>query len=326
MDRVHGFMGFIGEFGNMNSNVVLLIGQMEIIASLIVIGLVVQKLKLFTSDLIDALSAMMSRLILPLMLMTVIGSISRDDIIHSWRFFVCSVVCYAIVVALSKFIARFSGLKEPRRSMHALLMSFGNSGFIGIPLIVSMFPDTAGIAAASFSFVESTLYWVVGPMLINNGEKKGIDWRKMATPLTFSVFTGLVIVLLNINLNGLVLWDTMKAVGGTSKYFASIYIGLCLGRMGLKKLFGHVKVLLTLPVKLIISPLIAYFLFGKTGIITGDMLTMFIVLFATPAGMTLPILSKIAGMDGEYSSAGCMVSTVCCLVSMPFVIWLTSII
>ena len=79
----------------MNENVVLLIGQMEIIASLIVIGLVVQKLKLFTSDLIDALSAMMSRLILPLMLMTVIGSISRDDIIHSWRFFVlCHSCCF----------------------------------------------------------------------------------------------------------------------------------------------------------------------------------------------------------------------------------------
>ena len=73
MDRVHGFMGFIGEFGNMNSNVVLLIGQMEIIASLIVIGLVVQKLKLFDSNLIDALSTMMSKLILPLMIMTVIG-------------------------------------------------------------------------------------------------------------------------------------------------------------------------------------------------------------------------------------------------------------
>ena len=113
----------------MNENVVLLIGQMEIIASLIVIGLVVQKLKLFTSDLIDALSAMMSRLILPLMLMTVIGSISRDDIIHSWRFFVCSVVCYIITVSLSKLLARFSGISEPRRSMHALLMSFGNSGF-----------------------------------------------------------------------------------------------------------------------------------------------------------------------------------------------------
>ena len=48
----------------MNSNVVLLIGQMEIIASLIVIGLVVQKLKLFDSNLIDALSTMMSKLIL----------------------------------------------------------------------------------------------------------------------------------------------------------------------------------------------------------------------------------------------------------------------
>ena len=58
-------------------------------------------------------------------------------------------------------------------------MCFGNSGFIGIPLIVSMFPETAGIAAASFSLVEATYYWVIGPLLINNGEKKkGIDWKK----------------------------------------------------------------------------------------------------------------------------------------------------
>lgn len=311
----------------MDSNVALLIGQMEIIAALMVIGFFEQKVRLFSNELIDSFSTIISKLILPLMLLTVIGSISRQQLFSSWVFFVSSVVCYIIVIAISKFLAVFLGPKEPKRSMHSLLMCFGNSGFIGIPLIVSMFPETAGIAAASFSLVESTYYWVIGPLLINNGEKKkGIDWKKLVTPLTISILAGLIIVLLDLDFQGTVLWDTMTEVGGTSKYFASIYIGMTLGRMGLKRLLSNMRVFLAAPFKLVIFPLLAYFLFGKTGIITGDLLIMFIILFATPAGMTLPILSKIAGLDGEYSSAGCMVSTVLCLVTMPFVIWLTGII
>ena len=310
----------------MDSNVALLIGQMEIIAALIVIGFAEQKLRLFDSSLIDSFSSVISKLILPLMLITVIGSISRAELFGSWKFFVCSVVCYIIIITISKLTAVFLGPVEPKRSMHALLMCFGNSGFIGIPLIVSMFPASSGIAAASFSLVESSLYWVFGPLLINSGgEKKGIDWKKVITPLTISVLLGFAVVLLNLDFSGMVLWDTMKDVGGTSKYFASIYIGMSIGRMGFRKLLSNMRVFLAAPFKLVVFPVLAFLLFGKTGILSGDMLTMFVVLFATPAGMTLPILSKIAGMDGEYSSAGCMAATILCLVTMPLVIWLTTL-
>ena len=311
----------------MNNNVIVLIGQMEIIASLMVIGFFEQKIKLFDDRLIDSLSAIMSKLILPCMLITVIGSISREELFSSWRFFVCSVAAYIVVIAISKFVAIFSGLKEPQRSMHALLCCFGNSGFIGIPLIVSMFPTSAGIAAASFSLIESTLYWVFGPLLIKseNGGKK-IDIKKIVTPLTISVIIGFVIVLLDFDFDGFVLWDIVKDVGGTSKYFASIYIGMNLGRMGIKKVSANMRVFLTAPFKLIIFPVMAYIAVSKIGALSGDILTMYVVLFATPAGMTLPILANISGADGDYASAGCMVSTVLCLFTMPFVIWLTGII
>ena len=311
----------------MDNNVIVLIGQMEIIASLMVIGFMEQKLRLFNDSLIDALSAIMSKLILPLMLLTVIGSITREELFSSWKFFLCSVVAYAVIIALSKFLAIFSGLEEPQRSMHALLCSFGNSGFIGIPLIVSMFPSTAGIAAASYSLIESSLYWIFGPLLIKskNGRNK-IDIKKIVTPLTISIMAGLIIVLLDFDFEGLVFWDTMTEVGGTSKYFASIYIGMNLGRMGIKNAVKNARALLSVPFKLVIFPLIAYIAVSSLGILSGDILTMYVVLFATPAGMTLPILANISGADGEYASAGCMISTVLCLFTMPFVIWLTGII
>ena len=70
----------------MDSNVALLIGQMEIIAALMVIGFFEQKVKLFSNELIDSFSTIISKLILPLMLLTVIGSISRQQLFSSWVF------------------------------------------------------------------------------------------------------------------------------------------------------------------------------------------------------------------------------------------------
>ena len=97
----------------MDSNVALLIGQMEIIAALIVIGFFEQKIKLFSNELIDSFSAIISKLILPLMLLTVIGSISREQLFSSWIFFVSSIVCYLIVIVISKF---FGDIFRPKRT------------------------------------------------------------------------------------------------------------------------------------------------------------------------------------------------------------------
>lgn len=308
----------------MTSDTAVLIGQMKIIASLIAIGIFEQRSGLFDDKLINAFSAITSKLILPVMLITLIGSVSRAELIGSWKFFLCSVGFYAITVSVSRLISNLPAIPSGQKGMHTLIMSFGNAGFIGVPLIVSVFGDSAGTAAAAFSFVEATLCWVAGPLIVAGGGR--VDLKKLVSPITASILIGAAIVLLNMNFSGNVLWDTMKDVGGTCKYFASIYIGMNIGRMGIKKLGGNLRVFAAAPFKLLVFPVAAYLLFGKTGILTGDTLTMFIVLFATPSGMVLPIVAEMSGLNGEYVSAGCMASTILCLFTIPFVIWLTGII
>ena len=81
------------------------------------------------------------------------------------------------------------------------------------------------------------------------------------------------------------------------------------------------------PVKLLLVPLLAYFIVGKTGILTGDILTMFIILCASPTGMMVPVVAEIAGeKTGEYASVGVIVSTVLCLVTLPLIMWIISMI
>jgi predicted permease len=316
----------LGRGFKMDNNVLILIEQMKIIGSLMIIGVFEQRIKLFGKNLIDALSQIISKLILPIQLMTVIGSISRSDLISSGRFFLCTIIMYPLCIFLAGMVTKFLRLKEPQKSMHVLVTSFGNGGFIGLPLIISMFPKTAGKAAAAFMFIEAVVYWVFGPILASPEKKKKIDFKMVISPLTISIAIGIIIVLLNINLTGLVFWDTLTDVGNTSKYFASIYIGMNIGMMGLKRLKNNLKVLFAAPFKLIIFPVIAFILFGKTGILTGDLLVMFVVLFSTPSGMALPIVAQISGSDSEYASSGTIATTILCLFTMPFVIWLTTVI
>ena len=97
-----------------------------------------------------------------------------------------------------------------------------------------------------------------------------------------------------------------------------------MGRKGFKKMTANPKVFMAAPFKLVILPVIIYLVFGKTGFIEGDLLTMLVLFMATPTGMSLPIVARIAGSDDAYATSGTMVCTILCLFTMPFVLWLIS--
>ncbi len=309
----------------MGSEFPVLIDQIKIIATLMIIGICWQKAKLFDNNLIDSLSAIIAKLILPFMLCTIIGSVSRSSLAEGLRLFAATLFIYTFSVILSKFFIRFLKMDEPNKSMNVLLQCYGNSGYIGIPLITAIFPEKAGIAAAAYLMVDSFYYWVIGPCIAAGNGK--LSFKKLISPITISILAGFLIMLLNINVDGNIVWETAKNVGGTCKYFASIYIGLAIGRMDMSKFKSNLFSFTAAPVKLIIIPVLAYFLVGKTGFLKGDYLTMFIILCATPAGMSLPIISEIANVDStEYASVGVTFSTVLCLATLPLIVWLINII
>lgn len=304
----------------MDGYLLILIEQMKIISTLIAIGFIEQKLKLFDDKLIDSLSAIIAKLILPLMLCTIIGSVSRTELIEGLRLFVATSLIYTFTVFPAKFISRFNKLKEPQKSMHALLQCYGNSGYIGIPLITSIFSYQAGIVSAAYTFVDSFFYWVVAPLLAGSSK---ISFKKLISPITISVLFGFIFMMLNLDLDGNIVWDTMKNVGVTCKYFASIYIGMSIGRIGIQKLKNNLYSITAAPIKLICIPLLAYFIFGKTGFLEGNALVMFTILCATPSGMSLPIVANIAGVDSaEYASAGVTISTILCLFTIPCIMYI----
>ena len=66
---------------------------------------------------------------------------------------------YLALAVLFKILAKALGLKEERGKAFQALFVFGNIGFIGIPLIQTLYQGEGMIYAALFSMVDQLTLW-----------------------------------------------------------------------------------------------------------------------------------------------------------------------
>lgn len=66
---------------------------------------------------------------------------------------------YLALAVLFKILAKALGLKEERGKAFQALFVFGNIGFIGIPLIQTLYQGEGMIYAALFSIVDQLTLW-----------------------------------------------------------------------------------------------------------------------------------------------------------------------
>ena len=151
----------------MGFDISVLIDQMKIIATLMLIGFIWKRSRLFNDDLVNSLSAILAKLILPLMLTTVIGLVSKTELTQGIKIFLATLIFYTTIIVLSNVITHFGKADPAIKRMDVLLQCFGNSGFVGVPLIISIFGDKAGIVAAAYTLVDASVYWLVGPNLLS---------------------------------------------------------------------------------------------------------------------------------------------------------------
>ncbi|MCI8342208.1 MAG: hypothetical protein HFE62_03215 [Firmicutes bacterium] len=303
----------------MEEQMTVLATQMETLAVLILIGFLAQKMKMVKNESIDGLMEIISKLILPFMLMTLIGSGSSDGIFEMGGYLAATVIMFAVSLALGFISSKIVRLPKNESGMHVLVSAYSNGGYIAMPVVAAMFPESSGLAIAVYSTIEAVMYWVFGPLIANSYESRKIDIKKLFTPITISVATGFVVLISNVNPVGNIAWDTLRSVGSTTKYLAAIYIGLDLGRKGKKGILSNPKAFSAVSVKLLIVPLAAYLILKLSGFVNEQQLVMLTVFAAAPSGMSLPIVAKIAGVDDSYAISAIMISTILCPVTMMLV-------
>lgn len=121
------------------------------------------------------------------------------------------------------------------------------------------------------------------------------------------------------------LYIALGKVGGITSPLAMIYLGALFCYTDMKGSLKQIEFYGTVLVKMILYPIAFYLFMGLFPSIDPDILLAMTVLSALPTMTSIAMLAKSQKSEGEYSAGGIFVTTLCSVVTLPLVCYITAL-
>ena len=102
---------------------------------------------------------------------------------------------YVVLIGLAFLLPRYLPVKLSDRGIYSFMLAFGNVGFIGYPIVASIFGASAVFYASILNFPSTLLIFVFGTLFISGGQgKMHFDWRTLYCPAMIASYLSILIV------------------------------------------------------------------------------------------------------------------------------------
>jgi malonate transporter len=220
---------------------------------------------------------------------------------------------FAFVVARKVFPDRFACL-----SLHGLSAIYSNTGYMGIPLLLSAFGQAGAPPAIVASIINASIVLGIATVLIeldlghDSGKRpsqiaRDVILATIKNPLVIAPLAGVAVSLLGLQMPKAL--DTFcTLIGASASPCALFAIGLFL--VG-KPIAGDLKEVGWLCVlKLVLQPLLTYWIAFKLLSMDPVWAKSAVIMAALPIGTTLSVLGQKYGIYVRRATAAVLISTV----------------
>ena len=290
----------------MSQQFYIVVNQVLVFAILMLIGFVMAKAGVLGSDVLNGLSRLIIKLLLPCLIFHLIigNGITISYILANRNFALALLLMYTLLCLLGYAMGGASGLRRSGQDVFAVATMFCNIGFMGLPLI-----DMT---------LDQILLWSVGVFLCTRNAKRkgGSMLRNLLNPSLVGIAIALVLLYFGITLPDPVV-TTIKGLGDCSRYLALLYLGALLATMPVLSMLmkPHVYVLIVL--KMTIVPVIAYFV---TGLFFDHTVSLLLAtILSLPPMVAITMMARTYGGDERVAAETVFVSTIACLGTSPLV-------
>ena len=228
-----------------------------------------------------------------------------------------STLAAVLGLALCLTVSRLVFRKAP---MDFFSASFSNAGFMGIPLVESLFGVQAVSYLVGYIALMNLLQWGYG-LSVLTGKKMRFNLKTVVTnPLLVSPFIGLFLFC-----TGLAprlpapVSTALNGIAGCNGPLAMIVLGSYLAKSSLKSLFTTGRQYLTCAVRLLLIPLVVMAVFALLPIDRTVRLAVFIAC-AAPVGANVAVYSQLFDLDYPYACQSVALSTLLSILTMPLMI------
>lgn len=297
----------------------------SILSSLIMIFLLIlpgfffKKRKILTDHQNEAVSSIVVNVTWPCL---VIDAMQMDFSIQTLRdcgyILIIALIIFAVIAAFSIPLSKLLKLSKTKEYIAIFMFMFGNTGFIGIPVIKALYGTDAVFFAAAIELINDILLFTIGMVLIqmSAGARLKVGFRQFLNPGLIGVIIGMVLFLLDIRLPEL-LGGSIEMIGAATTPLTMFVIGFQLGGLKLKEVTGDWKIYVICFVKLLIVPAVGLL----TVSLWTDAFTMLekvlIISFAMPVGSAAALFSQQYKGEIAFATKTVLLSTVFSLITIP---------
>lgn len=301
----------------------IVLNQIGIFLILIIFGILAVKFGILDEHSLGSVSKLVMRMALPayIFINTAEGA-TRQGLAESLLVIPLAIALYLMLFLLSLLLEKVFHLKGNRSHVFRAIVMFGNVGFMGIPLVVELYPDTALLYISLFTILDQGLFWTYGVSLTkpvsDQKEKVSLkNLKNLLSPALVAIVGATILVLLNVHLPKLLI-TTLSKLGASSMPLSLLYIGGMLSMTDVRKALRCGELYAEIGLKMLVLPLV-FFMVMKLLNVPADMAGTMTFLTGLPAINMVAMLSKNNGSDGDYAVCAVMMTTIACLITLPLV-------
>ena len=139
-----------------------IVTQMIILFILVIIGYYLSKKKMMDADFDRKLSGLVINVTCPSLILSSVMGDTLPDKKLILPLLVVGFATYVVLIGLAFLLPRYLPVKPSDRGIYSFMLAFGNVGFIGYPIVASIFGASAVFYASILNFPSTLLIYQCG--------------------------------------------------------------------------------------------------------------------------------------------------------------------
>ena len=287
--------------------------------ALVVVGYAIGKLGYLGGDFDRRLSRLVINVTCPALILSSAMTGELPDRRFILPLLLISVITYILLTAVAFLLPRYLTKRRDEEGVIGFALMFGNVGFMGYPVVASIFGHEAVFYAAVLNVVNTFAVFTVGTMLITGrGEVGGERFQKKvlySTPMLAAYLTMGIVALEIDNIPGAIS-QPLTMLGNITVPAALLIIGSSMSQLPLRSMLGNLTVYLTTALRLVVLPLGVYYLTKAMGF-SDEVVNINTVVIAMPVATYGTILCLKYEKDTTMITEVTFVTTLLSMLTIP---------
>jgi len=287
--------------------------------AIVVVGYVIGKLGYLGGDFDRQLSRLVINITCPALILSSAMTGNLPDRRFILPLLLVSVVTYAVLTGIAFVLPRYLTNRKSDEGTVGFALLFGNVGFMGYPVVDSIFGHEAVFYAAVLNVVNTFAVFTVGTILITGrNDVEGSRFQKKVLYSTPMIAAYLTILIVALGIDGIpgCVSQPLTMIGSITVPAALLIIGSSMSQLSLRTMLGNRTVYATSLFRLVLLPVAVYFLCRIIGF-SDFVVNINTIVIAMPVATYGTILCLKYGKDTTMMTEVTFITTLLSMLTIP---------